>query len=598
MEFKDKTFSNRLNFIKQHVTNLWHPHSTPIYYYTPHDITHSQGVIDSLYQLIPEEKHCEMGDEEWFLLLSAAWLHDIGMIPGLFKGDKYPKKSDYDNIRADHHLRSKEYVLKKQNELGLTVDEADLIGILCKYHRRREDIETCPDIKVTTSLKLIVLASYLRLADAIHIDNSRVSEYESLYNMYLVEGMPLDSEFHWLRSFWIREIKPDPQKATIEIQFRFKENIEIDDIDLLIKLTLDDVSEELDSCKNVLIKEGISYYIDVVPKFGVGIEDGKNKMKLTQIISKLKTDHTASSNQLANITIDTIEYMVNLTSEGEEEIFNMIQRYKDGEIEDMIMNRSCHILVKQVQNIINKYTNIEIKADTNFKTIINNMKKELHTLRNNRKEAITKLSEYARPFLSDFGTILLFGYSISVIAALENIEDEEIKRNTKIYICECRSKNQYNYKNELIYCDGWRYVKRIREIGFEKVYFTPDIIVGNLISRKKVNKIIFGANTVDIKNDRVGHTAGHMTFIDSATKHKVPVYIMADKSKFGTFDENPEDERTINWFTGDRKLLSEFNKKGVIFFNPRSDAIPIESIFTFITEYGSFPPSQIPPIFK
>ena len=586
-------FKKRLSTIESLVKSLWKPHTLSPYFFTPHDPSHSEGVIRNLSKLIPNHENIpndlQFSNEEIFYLLCAAWLHDIGMIPNLFQNEPTSvNKRRYLQIREEHHIRSQKFVESKFEYLGLSKEEAQIIGELCKLHRRREDINSELNIP---NVRVKLLGAYLRIADSLHIDSTRVDTYKALYNLFLSDGMPLSSEFHWLRSIWIRDIEASISESALKINFNLSESDNIDDIDYLCKITIDDIAEEIASCNDILIKGGISQFIDVKYEFNNLKADDEKKAKLKQIISKLKIQHTASSSQLANIMMDTVMYIAKYYANNEEDALQMIEKYCYSEIDEIKRERPCHVLVKYVEGIVNNAIS-QTSLDTRKKldVIIGKIK----NVQEERKNNLNMLSKYAKSFIADCSPMLLFGYSSIIIKVLDDIEDEDIRKNTPIYILECRSKNQFNFKNDIIYCDGFRYAKHLSQKGFKKIYLVPDIISGNLILERKVNKILFGANTVDFKNMVVGHTAGHVTLIHSAIHYDVPIYVFADSYKFGVLCNDLENERKTDWFTGSAGLKKEIAEMGIGYYNPRSDVIPLKYVHTFITDVGTFPPTQIP----
>ena len=207
----------RLNHIKTTVEHLWRPHDAPPFYFTPHGISHAKNVEDKIKQLIPDEKADLLREQEKFALLCSAWLHDIGMIPDLFDEKITLSEEIYHKIRDDHHERSRKYIMNHYNQLGLEYEEADAIGEICFFHRKKEDILNCRKKEPRYNCRL--LAAFLRLADAFQIDRSRIDDYTQFYNMLLTMGMPLASEFHWLKSFWVRDIEYKHDSKRVVIYF-------------------------------------------------------------------------------------------------------------------------------------------------------------------------------------------------------------------------------------------------------------------------------------------------------------------------------------------------------------------------------------------
>ncbi len=582
----------RLNHIKRFVENLWRPHDAPPFYFTPHGISHAKNVEEKIKQLIPDEKVDLLREQEKFALLCSAWLHDIGMIPDLFDKKVTLSEKTYHKIREDHHERSRKYIKDNYETLGLNFEEASAIGEICYFHRKKEDILRCEKMEPRYNCRL--LAAFLRLADAFQIDRSRIDDYSQLYNMLLTMGMPLASEFHWLKSFWIRDIEYKHDSKRVVIYFYLSDSREkICDQDELINFTINEIKEEIFSCKNVINRSGIIYINEEDIQYKCDATPPKNlKTKFKQVISQLKIDYTASASQLAEILCNTIQYIVDSNTNSPQTAIEEIKSYKKNVIEKIVQLRPVHILIRKVNCIIENILNDNsLNTDQKLSLII----KTLTDLNETRKRAVKKIAKFSQPILHDTGSILLFGYSTIIIESLSLME-KYLKDNVKIYVCECRSKNQYNYANKLIYCDGLKYVEKLHEIGFRKLYLIPDVIAGNLIQRDLISKILFGANSVDIESKTIGHTAGHFSIVNSAKIKNVPIYIFADSCKFGHIEQNTK-ERICNWFTREKEILESLKKKNIKFMNPREDLLSIESIKMFITDQGMIPPEKIPKSF-
>ena len=172
----------RIQLIQEHVRGLWKGKKHQGYY-TLHDPSHNEGVEYALYKLIPIQNDnvplCASSGKkpltsyQWFCLLSAAWLHDVGMLSNILKNDEIKgyKIDDIDKARENHHIRSRDYIHQFADVLRLSDDERDDIGTICEYHRRSVNIKKCP-----TDNNLHLLSAYLRLADGIHINYERIDD--------------------------------------------------------------------------------------------------------------------------------------------------------------------------------------------------------------------------------------------------------------------------------------------------------------------------------------------------------------------------------------------------------------------------------------
>jgi len=572
---KDKELQKRLNIIQGVTENKWSHHTGPPWH-TFHDASHSLRIEDLLYKLIPNDGEYFLNEKEWYYLISAAWLHDVGMIMGLFGKNE----EDYIAVRKNHHIRSVQYIKENGEELRLTGNDAKIVAELCTYHRKKEDITKCKES--IGDVRLQLLSAYLRLADALHVDTTRIEEKQ--FQLLLAAGMPWENRFHWLKSKWVPSIIPKLDKFKIQVTVYDTSKDSITN-GLLPQLVIDEIQEELDSIRDVLIRGKISCFLDVEPD-NAGIPLKENELaELEMVLSNIKLDELLSASEAINIISKTF---IKLTKSSNTS-FSLIKDYFK-EVEKIIKVRPCHNLIKNVQKIIKDIIENNIFSEEQKLQAVYD---KLTKYQCKRDKNIALLSQNAVPFLSDGGSVLLFGYSSMVLAALKKV-DRSVKENTKIFIAECRGKTQYNHKNEVRYCDGKNYAEKVKIVGFNEVIIIPDISIGNLMARKLIKKVVFGANGIDLKTGQFGHTCGHLAIADLAHIYKVPVYVIADISKFGTLAWSDELEREIKWLSRDSKAMNELAEYKIKTMNPREDVVDPEKVTMLITEEGAFPPHQIP----
>ena len=112
-------------------------------------------------------------------------------------------------------------------------------------------------------------------------------------------------------------------------------------------------------------------------------------------------------------------------------------------------NKGC----QKLQAVYDKLTKYQRKRDKNIALLSQNA---IALLQSNAGLEISPCLALRTPdfsLLSDGGSVLLFGYSSMVLAALKKV-DPSVKENIKIFIAKCRGKIQYNHKNEVRYCEG------------------------------------------------------------------------------------------------------------------------------------------------
>lgn len=148
--------------------------------FTNHDVAHLESVENIIDRILKEDFIEGLADEEIFCLLSAIWLHDVGMIPINNEKQEFEKKTEVQReefrtyVRENHHSRSKHYVKEHKEELHLNEFESRAIGNICKGHRSI-DLSKLQDISSKNDIRVNALAALLRLADECDISEERES---------------------------------------------------------------------------------------------------------------------------------------------------------------------------------------------------------------------------------------------------------------------------------------------------------------------------------------------------------------------------------------------------------------------------------------
>jgi translation initiation factor 2B subunit (eIF-2B alpha/beta/delta family) len=572
-----KQTRRRLDIIRGHVESLWKQHSGPPWY-TFHDVSHTRKVEEMLFYLIPESRRGLLSEEEWFYLLASTWLHDVGMILNLFG-----PKENFRQVRDEHHERSARYIEAHRASLGLDSFEGAKVSEICRYHRKRYDINECePEVG---NVRLRLLAAYLRLADALHTDKTRIDEAQ--FRLLLATGMPWESRFHWLKSRWVDCIRLDRDELRILVSL-FDLPKEAPRRGLLPRLVEAEIREELDSVRDVLIRGGISYFLDVQTRIINLPLPQSEVIELDLVLSNLELESISSASEAADSIIGTVLRLADVGAEA----YGAIRDYLE-QLQSVLESRPCHNLVQYLYDKLKSMTADDLPEQKRAEQV-ELIRDTLRSFQKTRSEHIGQLAQHARPFLSDGGSILLFGYSMIVLAALESLPDD-IKCRTTIYVAECRGKTQYDHANRFIYCDGLTYAIAVTRAGFTDVRLIPDVCVANFMARKPkglFDKVVFGANGIDPKG-HFGHTAGHLALADLANRYNVPVYVLADTAKIRELAHNDSLERDTDWLTRDSKSLGLLAQHGIKLMNPREDTVGPDRVTKLITEDGAFDPTEL-----
>lgn len=593
---EDSPRSADLIRLREYVLEKWTGVPPPLYhdtrddmykYFTIHDHTHSLAVEEYLYELVPD--HSGLNESEKLCLLAGAWIHDLGMIPTQEEFERIasnPKKAL--EIRDEHHMRSARLVESDRDKIFHRLfpnkEERDTLQTMAEFHRGVTDISRCPN-EIGRIKKVRLLAAYLRLADALCIDYRRRDEY--LHNVLLqLGGVPRESQLYWeILPEIIETVEPKPKDFKINIQVKmpseWKEDESREKRERLEEIIKQEVEPELERIKNELVRGGMTVYLETeISPLYHGIEQG-TKDKLKKFIHEVLIMHYPNASKLIETFLNTVLELAESTEQSGENLVEKIGEYVEGVNEEIRKTRRCHLGLINLCNIFR----VLLEGSGSFKEKLKRIAREATAQREGMEKAREKIRGNGKPLFLDSGALLLFGYSDSVICILE---DEEIERETPIYVAECRNKTKYR-DERMTYHDGIYYAQKIKEIGFKQVNLISEASVSHYLSSGRIKKVVFGANGID-PNQGFVHTVGHLTLADLAREYNVPVYLVASTLKIGRL-EGGDDERKEEWLATNNKTYREF-MENIRILKPLEDVVPFNKVALLITEKGVSPPTK------
>jgi tetratricopeptide (TPR) repeat protein len=234
------------------------PWESIVDYYTLHGYQHSKNVLAKLSYLLI---NATLNPYELFYILSAVWLHDIGMI-------EYPDCYDILTARKYHHITSIDYFknhfapkyLENEElpgELRFTNKDKSVICDIIKYHRQDENIKEVEESFDRDGIENKVFRRFLcavfRIADGIELDNSRAPFFIYERNK---ESMPYLNKIFWEKHFPINSIIPNMDKdkrGLMEIEIKFSRSESADgrihgsDMVSILRQVKKDIKSEIDS---------------------------------------------------------------------------------------------------------------------------------------------------------------------------------------------------------------------------------------------------------------------------------------------------------------------------------------------------------------
>jgi len=620
----NETNRKRLEGIRDIVRKIWDPEKVRPYLmgYPPHGPEHCKKVEEKLNQLLPDETSKKLKEDERFLLLASVWLHDIGMHPELRdvfpkdpraeEGDDVLRKWEKDTLRPTHADRSATFIKTKASELGLSSRERDLLAAICKYHRKSANLH-----KVRLDDRHRLLIAYLRLADALHIPERAPSGELKKYIQY---GMDAKSKFHWFKSLYTSDIKvlPDDKIViTLKTPDVWKGNLK-EDVKPLIAVLKTELEDELDSVKYFLLKSRLDNKLELPAYLTVecdpdrdieGIpmlpEEIRDFRQLLGIIKLFDPTQSPNSGSIIDTVLTQIVELLN-PSDTRNSVIDLTEFIKSI-LKPLTDARPCHVCLRKVCREISEQLNRTVSDDEK----VANIAEYITTCKAERVKSRKGLQEKAKPYLEKASSILLYGYSDTIVWCLDALGEK--KKDLEIYVCECSTKAKHRYNNRLIYNDGIKTIKKLKEMGIDisKIHYIPDASISNLFSLKTKNNeriiVLFGTNgieekdfedkegTIKVEKWSVAHALGHLAIADIAKEYNVPVYVVAESMKIGEFPPNPENLRDDPWYSTDISIDNnnqEFRWEEINKYNPREDIVPPGKIDMIITEQDILLPKQ------
>jgi hypothetical protein len=202
MDSLDADRRRALENVRAAAVRIW---SRPLHrYYTDHTVTHSERVIGLLDGLTGGVMATgkRLSPTEVFVLLAAAYLHDIGMQDERFAG------GNLEEIRAHHHEQTAEmiYAVFEDPANALAIPLArepgivEAVALVARGHRRVDlsGAEYAPFVHGGETVRLRLLAALLRFGDELDIDHRRVD----VEQMKLL-ALPVESQLHWWKCHYV-----------------------------------------------------------------------------------------------------------------------------------------------------------------------------------------------------------------------------------------------------------------------------------------------------------------------------------------------------------------------------------------------------------
>ena len=188
--------------------------STEKSYFVDHGMDHVQRVIGKLDALEGFLSN-PMNAKETFILLVAAYYHDIGMFIGRRENE------DPEQTRREHHMRSAEAIqtLNDSHLLSINDEELEIIKKVIKAHRVTLLTEFPTSQRIEGSdIRTRLLGALLRIADSCDCDRSRAPK--SIFDLFY-GNIPEGSREYWKMHFPVTDVTFEDIRASIVVSINF-----------------------------------------------------------------------------------------------------------------------------------------------------------------------------------------------------------------------------------------------------------------------------------------------------------------------------------------------------------------------------------------
>jgi len=385
-------------------------------FYTPHGPIHCKAVEDLIHRLLPNESYLELDEKERFFLLAAAWLHDLGM-ERIVAYSVWQEHLNPSEIRKRHHITSAKFITSQNKRCGVEEEDKGFLSQLCRFHRKQEDLANCPEELMVGQkpYRLRMLAAYLRLADALHVDHSRAPA--SSYAVCLAYNISTESKLHWIKSRLVSGINIIPDKHVIRVEFKVpclaKQNYDFDvdwlnkKIDYIIGNVLNDTRTELSSVINVLTRAGPTHYLDVEEVRAEVFMDDQTINDLFELIMNFNIVGAPSASKLVEMILITATNIAGYHlkkgklpnkigldySIDDNTVKDKINEFIQGMSEEVLKRRPCHLGLKQLLDDCQKL----IHSQSSIDKLVESMDKLFQRNHNN----LLKIRQFAKDFFKN-----------------------------------------------------------------------------------------------------------------------------------------------------------------------------------------------------
>lgn len=512
----------------------------PLPFYTEHGIEHSEKIEEYLDKIIFRNgngrftnKEFRPSPEEAMYLLSAAWMHDIGMWIGILDDDPpfdgNIDENKVDELRNKHERRSSIFINDKWDNDTWDKQEKICLSTICMYHRRVHKLEEFHlyqdkgKYDKNHPLRFNILSALLRLIDACHVDATRAPT--GIYRLYSSVGMSDHAREHWKRAELIRDVCFDHSSRQIKLTGYYPKSLKygLGEFNLheVGEFICEEVLDELKTVQGILSQFENTCFKNVihVPVYMAPLDEEVNQKCISlwpQLLNKpySASRATASLSKLLDISIDESLKSGGLGEAWKQRVQQMISTSLNLRPHDFQIRNLAYNINKLLPDALNNEKGLRKFRGYLDKNILD-IKKNCNKIAMNLKKVV-----------SPKDAIFIYGCSAGLEMFLKGLDKKQV-----IYVVECFKPIDW----PLRYDENKEISKFLEEQGFEDCRFIqfPSLTQTfmELKRLKKSCKVVMGTHSM-MKNGHAICKAGCSMLASIARDCNVEIIVYADSSKY------------------------------------------------------------------
>lgn len=582
----------------------------PLPYFTPHDATHCEAVEKYLNWIIwgTEEKPLVLGlndfrptPEEAMYLLSSAWLHDIGMMYGIFQGEKPGDLTGNTQkvmiLRNEHEFRASRYIHDVW-KLFCEWEQNPKIWLssLCVYHRRHHPISSFEPGSIISMhdgrpIRFVTLAALLRLADACHEDQSRAPG--RLMELYKSLGMPQEAANYWERAKLITGVSLDHTNRIITVTGCCPSESLFNDLgkfDLgeIIEIIRQDIEEEIRGVQPVLLPYPNIYFGEVKQDIRHPPDRETNKEEQYLALWPYLLDKPCGSIEAVAALAQILLFAVkdgqkngNLgTAWQDTTLFPIMNKTQQSRPFDFMIRNLCY----EVKDILLKSLP-DVKCPEA-------LTKYLRDFLDGISQSCCQIAKFAPGLVGPNDAVMVYGYCMDIAKFLESLK---AKYSNTLYIVDYQEPIG---KERLGPSENARMLTFAKNVGFDQVRFLSlasfTQALDELKRKKIICKVLLGTHGV-LKSKDFLCKVGSYVLASTAKNFAAQVIVFAEEAKFLINGESEEDVASREKvFSSERMCKRHPTMIDAICLTPEIDLVPKELVDLVLTEKGAFKPEAVP----